>query len=226
MKQIFCLTLTAVLLSSCFSVNTNYKGGKNSVKGEGPVVTKSLDLSGFDSIVINGQADVTFTQADAFDVTLTTQENIFDYIDYHVDGNVLVLETKDKAGIRAERYDVSVAAPSLISLVVNGASDFDIKKLRIEDDLKVEVNGAGDLSFDDLACRNLSIVTNGASDIRASVEVQSVKLVVNGAGDVNIGGMAQDASFEVNGAGDIDAHNLSVAGEVSRKTSGLAKIKL
>ena len=226
MKQFLCLTLTAALLSSCFSVNTNYKSGKNSVKGEGPVITKSLDLNGFNSIVINGQADVTFTQADTFDVTLTTQENIFDYIDYHVEGDVLLLETKDKAGVRAERYDVTVTAPSLVSLTVNGASDFDIKKLRMEEDLKVEVNGAGDLSFDDLACRDLSIVTNGASDIRASVEVQSVKIVVNGAGDVKIGGMAKDASFEVNGAGDVDARNLSVAGEVNRKTSGLAKIKL
>lgn len=226
MKKIICMTLTAVLLSSCFSVNTNYKGGKNNIKGEGPVITKSLDLKGFDSIVINGQADVVFTQAESFEVTLTTQENIFDYIDYHVDGNTLILETKEKVGIRAERYDVSIQAPSLESLTVNGASDFEIKKLQTEKDLIVEVNGAGDLSFNDITCRDLTIVTNGASDIGASITVKSVKIEVNGAGDVRVGGMAETASFEVNGAGDIDARNLSVAGEVAKKTSGIAKIKL
>ena len=226
MKNIASIAATALLLTSCFSVNSNFKGGNNHVKGEGPVVTKSFDLMDFDSIVINGQADVTFTQGDSFDVTLTTQENIFDYVDYRVEGSTLILETKDKTGIRAERYDVSLQAPSLNCLEVNGAADFDIRKLRTEGDFAVRVNGAGDFSFDQINCRDLTITVNGAADIESSVAVRSIAVKVNGAGDVEVSGKAETASFEVNGAGDIDARNLSVSGQVEKHTSGMAKIQL
>ena len=220
------MTAAALLVSSCFSVNTNYKGGKNQLKGEGPVVTKSFDLKDFDSIVINGQADVTFPQGDSFDVTLTTQENIFDYVDFRVEGNTLILETKDRTVVRAERYDLSLQAPTLSSLEVNGAADFDILKLRTEGDFAVKVNGAGDFSFDQVNCRDLTVTVNGAADIESSVAVRSITIKVNGAGDVEVSGKAETASFEVNGAGDIDARNLSVSGQVEKHTSGMAKIQL
>ena len=220
------MAAAALLVSSCFSVNTNYKGGKNQLKGEGPVVTKSFDLKDFDSIVINGQADVTFTQGDSFDVTLTTQENIFDYVDFRVEGNTLILETKDRTVVRAERYDLSLQAPTLSSLEVNGAADFDILKLRTEGDFAVKVNGAGDFSFDQVNCRDLTVTVNGAADIESSVAVRSITIKVNGAGDVEVSGKAETASFDVNGAGDIDARNLSVSGQVEKHTSGMAKIQL
>jgi hypothetical protein len=229
MKKSVYLVLTALLCASCFHVNTNFKGigGMNTVKGEGPVISKSFDLKDFDAIVINGHADAVFTQSSTYEVTLSTQENIFDHMDIRVEGSTLVIETKDKVNIRAEKYDFVLQAPVLKSLTVNGASDFNIPSgLRTEGDLKIEVNGAGDLTFNQIECNTLSVQANGASDIDAdSLKVNSMSILVNGAGDVRLSGTTESASFEVNGAGDIDARNLRVAGEVKRHTAGMAKIR-
>ena len=232
MKNILYLAAVTLLCSSCFQVNTNWNGGKNAIKGEGPVVAKTFDdLKDFDRIEINGHADVNFTQSSVYEVTLHTQENVLDYVDYRVEGTTLIIETKDRRNIRAKKYDLEIQAPNLCGVVVNGAADFDIPyglTVKDEGDLSVQVNGSGDLSFHHVKCMNLSIQVNGAADVELeSVDVlKKLAVEVNGAGDAEIHGSAGEASFGVNGAGGIDARGLKVAGKVSKHVSGLAKIQL
>ena len=232
MKNILYIAAATLLLSSCFHVNSNYKGsffgGKDAIKGEGPVISKSFDLKDFDRIVINGQADAVFTQSDTYEVTLRAQENVFDYVDYRVEGTTLILELKDKRTVRSTEFDVTLKAPALKRLEINGAADFDIPAgLKSDDDLQIEVNGAGDLTFNAVRCNNLTIQANGAADVDlTAIDVQNLKVDVNGAGDVNVDGAAGDANLSVNGAGDIDATGLKVAGKVSKHAAGLAKIKI
>ena len=228
MKNILFFAATMLLCSSCFHVNTNWTGSKNAIKGEGPVITKSFDLKDFDAIQVNGQADLVFIQDDAFEVTLRTQENIFDYVDYRVEGTTLILELKDKQTAHAEDYDVTVKAPVLKKLEVNGAGDVKIPAgMTSEDVFKVEVNGAGDLDFTKIKCKDLIVRANGAADINAmGIDVESVDIEVNGAGDVELSGKAGKADLNVNGAGDINATGLTVAGEVKKRASGIARIRI
>ena len=228
MKQFLYIAATALVCASCFHVNTNYKGGKNAINGEGDVISKSFDFKDFDRIVINGHADVDFTQSSTWEVTVRTQENVLEWLDYKVEGTTLVIETKDHREIRSKTYDIVIQAPELKKLTVNGASDFNVKGLRMDGDLDVEVNGAGDLDFDHITCNSLSVEVNGAADANlTSIDIlKKLKVQVNGAGDVEITGNAVDVSLEVNGAGDIDASGLKVAGEVKKHAAGLAKIRL
>ena len=228
MKQFLYIAATALVCASCFHVNTNYKGGKNAINGEGDVISKSFDFKDFDQIVINGHADVDFTQSSTWEVTVRTQENIFEWLDYKVEGTTLVIEAKDHREVRSKTYDIVIQAPELKKLTVNGASDFNVKGLRMDGDLDVEVNGAGDLDFDHITCNSLSVEVNGAADANlTSIDIlKKLKVQVNGAGDVEITGNAVDVSLEVNGAGDIDASGLKVAGEVKKHAAGLAKIRL
>ena len=226
MKRIFYIAAMALLCSSCFHVNKNYSG--IAIKGSGAVTSKTFDFKDFDTIEINGGADVTFTQAEDYDVTVRTQESVFDLLDYRVEGTKLILEIKDRKSIHAEEFAVSITAPELNKVTVSGASDLDIKGLRIDGDLEVQVNGAGDLDFDQIVCDNFTVQVNGAADAKlSSIDIRKkLKVQVNGAGDVDITGSTQDVSLEVNGAGDIDATGLKVAGEVKQHKAGIATIKI
>lgn len=226
MNKAFFLS-AAVLMTLCSCVYTVGNNGKV-IKGEGPLETRELDLTGFNKIVVNGQADITFTQTESeWKVSVYTQENVFDYLDYHVDGETLVLEYKDQVNIRATEFEVSISAPALKKVVVNGASDFEAKDgIRNDDDFHFEVNGAGDMDIRGLVCPKLSIVVNGAGDIDLKdIDVQEVSIVINGAGDASVSGKANEASFSVSGVGGIDATGLQ-AEKVNKNVSGLAKIKL
>ena len=230
MRKILYIAATALLCASCIHVNTNYKGGKNAVKGEGTIVDKSFDLKDFDQIVINGHADVEFTQSSAYEVTVRTQENVLEWLDYKVDGTTLIIETKEHRDIRATTYDLFIQAPELKKLTVNGASDFNIKDhlKMVDSDLTVQVNGAGDLDFNRITCNSFSMEVNGAADAKlTSVDIlKDLKIEVNGAGDVDVSGNAKDVSLAVHGAGAIDARNLKISGDVKKQAAGIAKIQL
>ncbi|MBR5255657.1 MAG: DUF2807 domain-containing protein [Bacteroidales bacterium] len=227
MKALY-IAAVALLCSSCFHVNTNYTSSKNAIKGEGEVISKTFDFADFDKIEINGHADVDFTQSSVYEVTVRTQESVLEWLDYKVDGTTLVIQTKNRRDVRATQYDLVIQAPELKKLEINGASDFNVKGLRMDGDLDVQVNGAGDLDFDQVACDNFYLQVNGAADANLkNIDVRKLlKVEVNGASDVDITGNVQDVSLEVNGAGDIDASGLKVAGEVKKHKAGLATIRI
>jgi hypothetical protein len=194
---------------------------------KGPVITKELDLSGFDAITVNGSSDMELIQGDYFKVLVKANEEVFDYIDYKVEDGVLILETKEHVNIRAEEYDITITLPTLKELVVNGAADVDLKNGYVSgESLKVSVNGAGDFDLSNIAVPSLSFILNGAGDIEADgLDVEELNVTVNGAGDIDVSGRADEATFSVSGAGDIDARGLECV-KVNTRKSGMASIRL
>ena len=172
MKRVVSLIGAAMLCAACvFPINglngITVNDGKK-VTCKGPVITKELDLSGFDAITVNGSSDMALFQGESFQVLVKANEEVFDYIDYKVEDGVLILETKDLVNIRAEEYDVTITLPVLKELIVNGAADVDIKKgYAASENLNVQVNGAGDFDLSGIAVPSLSFTLNGAGDIEA-----------------------------------------------------------
>ena len=231
MKRVVSLIGAAMLCAACvFPINglngITVNNGKK-VTCKGPVVTKELDLSGFEAITVNGSSDMELIQGDYFKVLVKANEEVFDYIDYKVEDGVLILETKDHVNIRAEEYDVTITLPTLKELVVNGAADVDLKNGYVSGEkLKVSVNGAGDFDLSGIAVPSLSFTLNGAGDIEADgLDVQELIVAVNGAGDIDVSGRADEATFSVSGAGDIDARGLECV-KVNTHKSGMASIRL
>lgn len=223
MKKLFFILCTLALTCSCFSIH--YNSNSKRVVCKGPVVEKSLDLSGFNAITVTGSADMIIGQSQTFSVKVNANEEAFDYLDYVVEDGTLVLKTKDNVQIVAKTYKVYITLPCLENLTVNGAADADIRDYSADKDLTVVVNGAGDFEINGIKVPALHFTVNGAGDVDASeLDVQDLTVIVNGAGDVNLSGKATKAYFGVSGAGDIDAEELEMEDYEVRKT-GLASIK-
>lgn len=224
MKKLLYSLCALAIVASCVNINV---GSGNAIHCKGPEVERSMDFSDFSAIVVNGSSDLSFTQADAFSVVVTANEEVFEYLDYKVEDGVLIIRHKNNVNIRAEKYDVAVSLPLLASITVNGAADVEqMGPYSADQDLSVQVNGAGDLNFAGISVPGLRFTVNGASDIKASgLDVQNLSVSVNGAGDAVLSGKAASASFSVNGAGDIDARNLECE-NVSTHKAGVASIRL
>lgn len=231
MKKFLFLAATAFLAASCFHINPNFKlsmSGVNGINGEGPVETRELDFKDFNGIKIVGNADVDLLQGESWKVTLTTQKNVFDSLDYQVSDGILVIRIKGNRSVRAEEYDLTIQAPDWKSIQVEGAADVSSNApIKTEGDLSIHISGAGDLDLQGgITCRTLDMQIDGAADVEAhGLDVEALKIEINGAGDVEVSGKAGEADMEVNGAGDIDAKQLSVSGEFRKRTSGIAKIR-
>lgn len=224
MKKLFYSLCVLLVCSSCINIHI---GNGKTIRCKGPVVEKTMEgLTGFTAIVVNGSSDLTVSQSDVFSVVVTANEEVFRHLDYRVENGVLIMGTLNNVPIRAEKYDIAVTLPVAESITVNGAADVLLKGSYASDkEMKVSVNGAGDLNFGSLTAPGLILVLNGASDVRAKeLDVQTLSVTVNGAGDAVLGGKAASASFSVNGAGDIDARDLECDNITTRK-SGVASIR-
>ena len=218
--------IVALLLIATGCIYRVNVGNGKSVRCKGPVVTKAMELSGFDCITLNGGCDIELIQQNGFLVSVKANEEVFEHLDYHVEGTTLVLEAKEKVNIIADKYTVTIGLPVLKNFTVNGAGDVDLANgYSSAEDLKIEVNGAGDLDFTGIKVPALSIGVNGAGDIDANdLEVQELKISVNGAGDAKVSGKADRASFSVAGVGGIDARELDCE-DIQTSKSGVASIK-
>jgi len=226
MKKVVSALCVLALISCTWNVHLgNGKSGK-SITCKGPVVTRSFDLADFNAIVINGHADLEFAQTNGtFGVSVKASEEVFRHLDYHVENGTLYLDTVDKVNIRADEFDIYISAPTLTSLVVNGAADAKIRSLNQTEKLDVEVNGAGDFELKNIAVPQLGIEINGAGDLECEgLNVGKLSIDVNGAGDVELAGKAESCILHVSGAGDIDARKLECS-DIQTSKAGLASIK-
>lgn len=226
MNKIVCALCALALVGCTWNVHLgNGKNGK-SVTCKGPVITKSFDLAGFNAIVVNGHADLEFTQTGGSSgVSVKANEEVFQYLDYHVENGTLVIAAVDKVNIRADEYDIFVSAPALTSIIINGAADAKVLSLNQAEKLSVEVNGAGDFELKNITVPELSVTINGAGDLDCEgLNVGKLGIDVNGAGDVELSGKAESCTLHVSGAGDIDARKLECK-DMQTSKAGLASIK-
>lgn len=230
MKKNVSIVAIALALSACtanFSSGNVKVGNGKQVLCKGTVVERSFDLSGFDAIAINGQADIEIYQGTEWSVRVVANEMVFDYLNYRVvDGSVLVLETLNHVNIVAEEYDIYITLPVLTDITVNGAADMSLKRgYSADKNLRVLVNGAGDLDISSVEVPALSVELKGAGDIDLhSIKVGRLRVDVKGAGDVEVSGKADEASFSVSGAGAIDARRLDCP-KVEKSRAGVAVIR-
>ena len=225
MKKVMMALVALTLLCSCqftFKMGNN----RNVVFCKGNVETRTFDLADFDQIVVNGMADLKYTQGNAFSVKVEANEEVFQYLDYRVEKGVLILETKNKVQPMAETFNVYVSSPVLKTVSMNGAAEATFEGIDAKQDLTITVNGSTECELKDICVPTLTFTINGAGELEANrLRVEKFYLSINGAGEAEISGSADYASFSVNGAGDIDARGL-ICPNIDKSTSGAAKIRI
>lgn len=208
------------------------------------IVTKSVEVGPFDSIVAKGKFDVKYIPGDQ-SVKVCGPENSVKKFKVEVTEGVLTIESAKTSFIKGENLVVYISTPSLASIRIEGAGDFkadrgivsenlnlnvsgagniEVKSLEVED-VKLSINGAGDIEVKGADCKSIDVVVNGAGDVSLEgVECKSFTANMNGAGSVAVAGQALEGNLVLNGAGSIDVSNFK-CGNLNSKINGLGRIK-
>ncbi len=208
------------------------------------VVTKGVDVAAFDKIVAKGKFDVKYFPGEQ-SVKLCGPQKALDKFAVEVVKGVLALDAGKTTFIRNDRIVVYICAPSLKSVRIEGAGDFEadrgisakdlelvvagagnIEVKRVEaDNVKIAINGAGDIDLEYANSESIDIIVNGAgsADIEG-IECRKVKATINGAGSVEVSGHAKEADVVLNGAGSLDIRELR-CDNLNTKLNGVGSIK-
>lgn len=190
MKSTFLSTLTLVtlLIFSSSACTQNWSMGPG-ITGEGPVVTKTLDISNFDGLGLTIAADVMLRQGSSQSVKIEAQQNIIDNLKKEVKDGIWKIGF-DKNVKKHEEIKIWVTVPDIESLSISGSGSI-----------------IGDGKFNNL--NDLALAISGSGDIKFDADSKSLSVAISGSGNINLSGSTGASTMKISGSGDIAAFGLN-----------------
>ena len=189
----------------------------------GDIITRNLDLSGFDQIEVSGVYDLDVRVGPEFSIELSGPEHELNRVEASVDGDTLELAMrKRKRGEKRKWHNnrksvnAVVTLPMLRGLEISGVVDGVVTGVN-SDNFEINISGVGDLDIDG-ECGALDAKLSGVGDLDAKgLECDRVIIRVSGVGDADV--YARDeVDARVSGMGDVDVYG---SPEEVRKSGGM-----
>jgi hypothetical protein len=183
-----------------FSHGPNY-WGRNAA---GARTTDTRDLTGFDSVVLQGTATLDIKIGPTASVSLEGDDNVLQATRASVHGDTLFIQRRDRHWFWTGdngRLTAHITVPSLDKLDLRGTSNVSITG-QSQSNSRITISGTGHVTGEG-SLNSVTLVINGTGDADlASMPVQAATVVVNGAGHVSLD-VHDSLSATVNGAGDV-----------------------
>jgi hypothetical protein len=188
-KPVIYCNLTFLILSMMLSSCT-YSQSVIPVRGTGMPVDKNYNVSDFRGIDVSGGFDVTLVQGSNESVTLTAQENLFDYITVKVDNGTLKIYTRNNLMV-TRQLKARITFKDIDNLKVSGGGD-----VNSETPVNVET---------------LDVYVSGGGDFSSEINSEELKCHISGGGDAEIGGKTKVYNLDISGGGNLKSEvNASV----------------
>jgi hypothetical protein len=178
MKQLLFCCLVLAVFSSC-----------DQRTGSGNIVTEKRQTGNFTGIKVGGAFEVEMKSGPVTEVVVESDDNIIQYIETKVSGDVLEIKTNHSMGFSNAHYKVFITAPEINSLDISGAAN-----VKAKDQLK--------------SSRKISFETSGAAEVVASVDAPEVEVDISGAGNIELSGRTRNYKAKITGSGDLKSGDL------------------
>jgi Putative auto-transporter adhesin, head GIN domain len=223
MKTIVKIAL-ASLLTLSFS-QSYAQWGQKKVVGNGNVTTKTISTGDYDSIKGVGSLDIHLVKGVEGTISVTTDENLHEYLEIEVNNNELVIKVKNNYNLKSKKgIHISVPFEDINSLSMVGSGDIDTKDTIKADTFEVNVTGSGDIEVS-LDTNSLQAKVTGSGDITLAGNTKMLDVTVTGSGDFKGYDLISDITdVEVSGSGDAKVYakesikaRVSGSGDISYK---------
>lgn len=181
----------------------------NSVVGSGKIETQTIEVSGFDRVLLEGFGDVYIEQGQSESLSVQTDANIIPLLNIEVRGRELRLGTKHGVEVTpSESITYNLTVKNLNSISLSGSGNFYVEPVK-SGDLMVSVPGSGNISLKGLNTANLSVDLNGSGNITIeAINAKTVDASLKGSGDIKLEGNANTQTVTLSGSGNYLAGNL------------------
>ena len=188
------VTLMVVVLSLMCLVNC-----MGVIRGSENLDTKTFDFSDFSRVEIGYAFEVEIVQSDVFSVSVTADDNLFEYILVEKNGDTLEIRLRSGYAYFATKR-ARITMPVLDSLSLSGASKGKVSGFSSSRSLKFDVSGASSLVIADVEAGDTRFEISGASHVLSIIKIAGGTFDVSGASTVELEGTADDVSMDVSGA--------------------------
>lgn len=222
-RILLCVALVSSLLVGCSLVpDVGEVLSQVNVTVSGNVITKELDLHGFDQVKVSGGFVAHINRADTYSVVVRLHENLEEYLRLEAPGRTLEIGLDPNLSILGTATrEVEISMPELAGLELSGATRGTISGFESTADLSVEVSGASKLDGD-IQTGDSSFEVSGASTVDLSGSGEGLVLDASGASTADLSDFAvNDADVEASGA---STAKVNTSGRLDAEASGASRV--
>jgi hypothetical protein len=176
----------------------------SSERGSGKIINESRDVHDYQSIRISYPAQYVITQGGTELLNIQADDNAAAEISTKVVNGVLVIDL-----INGHHIPVSPTKPVIITITVKDLSEVDfesagsVKLTGLKtDQFKVSMDGAGELTLDNVQLKGMDCNLAGVGSVQASGLADTINVHVQGLGSFNGGDLhSQAATVNLDGMG-------------------------
>ena len=211
MKKVIMATLIVILLASVFAA-----GCGGILTGSGNLETKQFNFSDFTEVDISSAFDFEIVQSDAYDISITADDNLFEHIRVSKEGETLKIGLKAVSLQWPVTLKAAIVMPKIQGLNISGASKGTVSNFDAKENLDAEVSGASSLELVEMSAGDIKLDVSGASKVIGDLSAGNMNFYISGASTVQLEGLARDIVAEVDGAsrfnmGGLTANNGNVS---------------
>ncbi len=197
-KMILPVALLFVVLTGC------KKHIFNSIKGKGSTVTETRQLTGFNKVRLEIDAEIIYVQDANYYVEISAQQNVLEVIETEISAGELEIDF-DKWVRKHNPITITIHAPDMRGLHLSGSGNISVPGTLTTNSLDIKVSGSGNIAIDSLVCEELEVNISGSGDITVSGgSVNNKKATISGSGNINMVDLqSNNAACKISGSGDI-----------------------
>ena len=172
----------------------------NVTQGSGKPATEKRALDNFTRLHLDISADVTVTQGDNPQCTITTDDNLLPLIlTQHAD-NTLRISADESYSTRLG-VKIAIEVPKLTGVHLNGSGVIRMTGVT-EGELALTVNGSGDVHAKGKVVELMAVINGSGNVYAADLHAARATLTLNGSGNADIH-VSKDLALKVNGSGGV-----------------------
>lgn len=195
------------------------------VPGSGKIESETREVQDFLAVAINYPAEVVIEQGKVESVKLEADDNLLPQLATEVNDNTLVIENKEdnwsKRVNPTERVKVTITVKDLHEIEFSSAGNLRADGLKT-DELRLNLNGVGEMTLNDLDVRKLESRLSGAGNIKASGTADELDLRISGVGSFDAPKLESlVATVRISGAG---SATVFVKDDLTARVSGAGSV--
>ena len=174
------------------------------ITGSGKLATWDMDYSDFNRIDAGYAFDVDINKADSYLVSITVDDNLYEYLDIRKSGDTLYIGLKPNHNYTNVTRKATINLPDLHSLELSGASQGDVSGFSASHSMDFDLSGASKMEMSHMKASDTSLELSGASKASGSIEIADGRFNLSGASSIELEGSAKDISLGASGASKAD----------------------
>lgn len=234
MKTLLTALLSATLLITGCSSSSNSMNIVDKTFGQhktfnGPNVTRTINVSGFNEIKTGQSITVNYVEAPTTLVTVTAPEDAMDNISVRTVGDCLECSIKGNCTFqRGQSVIVNVSAPGVSEFDASSSATINIASLRRYGmNIELDASSSATINAAAITCEQLSADASSSADININgADVNTLEADASSSADISIKGMTcVNAEIEASSSADVEAA-LAVSGKLEAEAKSSSTIKL